>query len=284
MRPRRRPNAGRTPSTPVPAFAQPVLVLDTPAALAQLSDAGIAHYAGQDLTTVAQGDAHLAAAHTASQVSGRSTSLYAHQGGIQIKAAEGPVSLRAHTDTLSLLADQEIQILSVGDEVTITAKSRIAFTGGDSSIVLDGADITFTTPGTWTAKGGFKEFVGGARGEAEIPALPQGLATEAPREIELHFDYDDLRPVAGAPYKLTFDDGTVLQGTLDAQGFKLLSGVPAGAYTVEYGEDAATWSAPPLAPDATEFAQADVQRQGRTTIERMLAATPTSQTPSGAAP
>jgi type VI secretion system secreted protein VgrG len=78
------PAGAREPTTPVPAFAQPVLVLDTPAALAQLSDAGIAHYAGQDLTTVAQGDIHLAAAHTASQASGATTSLYTHQGGIQV--------------------------------------------------------------------------------------------------------------------------------------------------------------------------------------------------------
>jgi type VI secretion system secreted protein VgrG len=185
------PAGAREPTTPVPAFAQPVLVLDTPAALAQLSDAGIAHYAGQDLTTVAQGDIHLAAAHTASQASGATTSLYTHQGGIQVKAAEGAVSLRAHTDTLSLLADQEIQVLSVGDEITILAKTRIAFTGSDSSIVLEGGDITFTTPGTWTAKGGFKEFLGGANGAVAGPQLPIGLASVPPAAQSLLAQYDE---------------------------------------------------------------------------------------------
>jgi type VI secretion system secreted protein VgrG len=239
------PAGAREPTTPVPAFAQPVLVLDTPAALAQLSDAGIAHYAGQDLTTVAQGDIHLAAAHTASQVSGATTSLYTHQGGLQAKAAEGPVSLRAHTDTLSLLADQEIQILSVGDEVTILAKTKIAFTGSDSSIVLEGGDITFTTPGTWTAKGGFKEFLGGASAPSELPVLPTGLQ-QFDNWIEVGHRGPDHRPMAGQKYKIFFEGGAVLPGTLDAQGQARHENVPAQAERVEYEartpEQGAPWT------------------------------------------
>jgi type VI secretion system secreted protein VgrG len=239
------PAGAREPTTPVPAFAQPVLVLDTPSALAQLSDAGIAHYAGQDLSTVAQGDIHLAAAHTASQVSGATTSLYTHQGGIQAKAAEGAVSLRAHTDTLSLLADQEIQVLSVGDEITILAKTRIAFTGSDSSIVLEGGDITFTTPGTWTAKGGFKEFLGGASAPSELPVLPTDLQ-QFENWIEVGHRDPDRQPMAGQKYKIFFEGGAVLAGTLDAQGQARHENVPAQAERVEYEartpEPSAPWA------------------------------------------
>jgi type VI secretion system secreted protein VgrG len=213
------PAGGREPDTAVPAFAQPVLVLDTPAALAQLSDAGLAEFAGQDLTWVAQGDAHLAAAHTASQVSGRTSSLYTHQRGIQIKAAEGQVSLRAHTDTLSLLAAQELQILSVGDEITVSAQTKIELIGGDSSIVLEGGDITFTTPGVWKAKGSFKQFVGGANGAGELPVLPTGAAQDPKHWVGTQYlDEETGEPVTGAQYEIHLRSGPTLTGTLDAGG------------------------------------------------------------------
>lgn len=257
------PAGSRNPTTAVPAFAQPVLVLDTPAALAQLSDAGLAQFAGQDLTWVAQGDAHLAAAHTASQVSGRTTSLYTHQGGMQARAAEGQLSLRAHTDTLRLLADQEIQIQSVGDAITISAQTRIALTGGDSSIVLDGADITFTTPGVWTAKGGFKEFLGGANGDAALPSLPQGLASELPVFMELNLHDEWLQPVAGAPYVVVFDDGTRREGVLDANGHARLEGVPNKMAQVFYGED-------PREPEPRVAMPANTFRGGSSTNEEAI--------------
>ncbi|WP_259373907.1 type VI secretion system Vgr family protein [Ideonella azotifigens] len=91
---------------PVPAFAQPAVVLDTPSAHLQATPASITHFAGQRLGTVTQGDLQATAAHTWAQASGQTGSVYAHQGGLQIKAANGPVSLRAHTDELKLLADQ----------------------------------------------------------------------------------------------------------------------------------------------------------------------------------
>jgi type VI secretion system secreted protein VgrG len=102
-------------------------------------------------------------------------------------------------------------------------------------------------------------------------ALPQGLATEPPLEIELHYHYDDLSPMVGAPYVITFEDGTKRQGTLDSDGYALLSGVPKGAYKIEYGEDSRDWQAPPPEPDDAEFAKRDVQQQGAQAIEKMLA-------------
>lgn len=119
--------------------------------------------------------------------------------------------------------------------------------------------------------------MGGAKGEASPEALPEGKLGEAPREIELHYHYDDLSPVVSAPYKVTFENGSILQGTLDANGYRLLSGVPAGGYLVEYGEDARPWSAPPLLPDDTEFAKPAVKDAGRQAIEAMLVSEPADE-------
>lgn len=263
------PAGHREGRTPVHQFAQPVAVLDTPSSLVLASDGPIAQYAGEHLSQVAQGDVQISAAHTAAQVSGHTTSLFTHAGGLQMKAANGPVSLRAHTDTLQLLANKDIQILSVNSEITVSAQSKIELIGADSGITLDGGNITFTTPGTWNAKGSLKELTGGASGSAPRPALPVGSLKLPPEDVELHFHYDDLSPVASAPYKITFADGSTRQGTLDAQGYALEKAVPKGSYTVEYGEDGRPWQPPPRERETAAFHK--VKTEGQAAIERMLA-------------
>ena len=227
------PAGHRGGNTPVHQFAQPVAVLDTPSTLVLASDGPIAQYAGEHLSQVAQSDVHISAAHTAAQVSGHTTSLYTHAGGIQIKAANGPLSLRAHTDSLQLLAHKDIQILSINNEITISAQTRIELIGADSGITLEGGNITFTTPGTWQAKGTVKEFTGGARGAAEFPALPTGLQ-QARNWIEINHRDPDSLPMAGQHYKIFFEGGAVIPGVLDAQGHARHENVPAKALRVAY--------------------------------------------------
>jgi type VI secretion system secreted protein VgrG len=103
---------------------------------------------------------------------------------------------------------------------------------------------------------------------ANLNALPVGNQKQPPQDVELHFHYDDLSPVANAPYKITFADGSSRQGTLDAQGYALEKAVPPGAYTVEYGEDGRAWQAPPREKETAEFHK--VKAEGQAAIERML--------------
>ncbi len=256
------------------ACCSPIIVLDTPTSAAWATSAGIHSLSGQDTSIVAQGDIHTAAAHTHASVSGQTTSLYTHEGGIQAKAAAGPVSIRAHTDELQIWADKEVQIVSVNDEIRIQAKTKIELTAADSSIVLEGGDITFTTPGTFEAKHSGHNFLGGGSTPVNLTAMPRGLLGEEPLEIELHYHYDDLEPVVGATYKVTFEDGSVRQGALDADGYALISGVPNTDYTVEYGEDTRAWECPPDDEPPPDYKKRDVQAQGRAAIEKMLAEDP----------
>ena len=231
------PEDGRTgPGQPVPAFAEPIVALDSASSLLAASGASTQLYAGQDLSLTAQGDLHHAAAHTHAQVSGQGTSLYTHQGGIVAHAANGPVSVRAHTDALQLLAQQGITICSVNDEIRLYARDRITLGGGDSSIVLDGPDITFTTPGSYTQHGGSHAFLPGSRAPAELGALPTGLVGVLPSVLELRYSYRDLEPVAGAPYLVQFANGTSRRGALDALGYARIENPP-DAGRVYFGYD-----------------------------------------------
>jgi type VI secretion system secreted protein VgrG len=234
--------ANRNAEEPVAQFAKPYVVLDTPSAAITVSPASIAAYSGQDTTLVAQGDVHAAAAHTVTLVSGETTSLYTHEGELQAIAANGPFSLRAHTDALALLADQDITITSVNDEITITAKERIEIVGGDSKVVLDGANIDFITPGAFIVESAKATWGAGASGQAQVSALPEGTLAEHLRELELNYQRDNLTSVAARDYKVVFDGGSVWPGQLDGNGYAKLSGVPNETACVYFGESTLSWT------------------------------------------
>lgn len=220
------PSDGRDPSQgePVPAFAQPAVVLDSAAAQLLATPGSVQQFSGQRLSQIVQQDLQASAAHTASIAAGQTASLYAHQGGLQVKAANGPVSLRAHTDELKLLADQSVTITSVNDEIRISANSKIELIAGQSGITLEGGNITVTTPGSFAVKGATHGFLGGGSRPASLPNLPQGLATAVsglsfPRyDEQIQFLNASGTKLANLQYKLTLSDGSTSQGTTDSDG------------------------------------------------------------------
>ena len=178
---------GRELGDPVEAFAGPVVLMETPSAAVLATEAGIAAFAGQDLSITSQSDVHHTAAHTWTSVTGKTTSWYVHSGGIKAIAANGPVSLRAHTDALQIWADQDVTVISVNDEITISASTKIALIAGQSSVTLDGGDIEFKTPGAFAAKGGGHAFLGGGFGTVEMAELPHELVRPVPMPYSLRW-------------------------------------------------------------------------------------------------
>ena len=136
------------------------------------------------------------------------------------------MSLRAHTDELQIQADKDVTVISVNGEIHINAQSKIEIIGADSSIVLDGGDITFTTPGTWAAKASAAAFLGGGSGAGTPPNLPTGLVTVPPNKVQLRMGYHDGEALVGARYQATLPGGASREGVLDAAGFVQLDDVP----------------------------------------------------------
>lgn len=170
----RQQDPGRGFTDDVHKFADPVVVMDTPASAAFTTEAQIASMSGQDHTVTAGGDIQQTAAHTYASVSGNTTSLYVHEGGIKMIAANGPVSLRAHTDTMQLLADQELTVVSVNEEIIIDAKQRIEVFDGESSLVLEGGDITYLLPGLYSAPMSTHEMMAAGSAQPDLSPLPEG--------------------------------------------------------------------------------------------------------------
>jgi type VI secretion system secreted protein VgrG len=202
---------------PVEKFADALVLMDAPAAINWATPASTVLFAGQHLHWTTQGDIHMTAAYTLSSVAANAAGYFSHAGGIQAIAANGPVSLQAHTDQLEILADKSIKVISVNDSIEIKANQKIVLQAGQSSITLEGGDITFACPGNFTVKGGQHVFEGGASQSANFINLPDSrlkIYKERLRAV----DSVSGKPVPGLPYTLELADGTLIKGVTDDLG------------------------------------------------------------------
>lgn len=264
-------------STPVEKFGAPLVVMDAPAAVNWATPASTVLFAGKQLQWTAQGDLHLASGATVSAVAAQAATFYSHAGGIQAFAANGPVSLQAHTDQLEILADKSVTVISVNDAIEVKANTRIVLQAGQSSVTLDGADITFACPGEFTVKGVQHLFDGGAQAAASLAPLPDQLqqvpapfvSNVGPHSLRFAFAGADtlagLSGYAQQPFRVADAHGKVLaQGSVGDDGRLPRVDVPAAAdLTLQLGEDSwdtlagAPADAPPIEPDADPQVEAE---------------------------
>jgi type VI secretion system secreted protein VgrG len=214
---RKAQSGGRVLGDPVEKFAKPLLHLDTPASAVWVTPASIGIFSGGDSSLTMQGDAHLTSAHTVSSVSGQTTSLYTHAGGIKAITANADLSLRAHTDAMQIWADKDITVQSTTDEIRIQAKDSIAINAGQSQILLKDGDITMTCPGAWTVKGATHDWMGAGTGPASMQALPDTRVKLFDEQIRA-VSKASGKPVAHQSYAIKLPDGASHQGVTDDEG------------------------------------------------------------------
>ncbi len=239
-----KPDDGRTPgSNPVERFASALLLAESPEQIIWTTPASAVAYAGQNLQMTVQQDLHISAGETVSTVSGEHTALFAQEGPIKVIAANGPVSLQAHTGELELLADQAITITATDDRIDVLAQQKVVLQAGNSAITLEGGDITFSCPGTFTVKAGQHPFLGGASDAAAVPALPDQTFAFTD---SLRFAVEGADVLAGdlgwtnLPFKIVDQDNKeVAAGTVGEDGRlpRVMSDGLGRTLTLQVGED-----------------------------------------------
>ncbi len=162
-----------------------------------------------------------------------------------------------------LSAGQSIERKTQRYEVHVSDK--IVFRSAGGTLTLDGSGITLEGLAV-QIKGNAVSMQTGGTGQAfGIAGVPfEGVPGDP---IELDYRYDDLDPVPHAPYRLTFDNGFVIQGKLDETGHAIVTNAPPGAYKLELGEDPREWKSERV--DALpEYLKASEQINARERIER----------------
>ncbi|MET3118789.1 uncharacterized protein (DUF2345 family), partial [Undibacterium sp. GrIS 1.8] len=97
-------------------------------------------------------------------------------------------------------------------------KQKITLQAGQSSITLEGANITFACPGNFTVKGGQHAFDAGAREAAALQKLPDSRVKLFDEQFVV-LDPNG-KPMPAMPYSVDGSDGkhratTEAQGTTD---------------------------------------------------------------------
>ncbi|WP_229510421.1 type VI secretion system Vgr family protein [Pseudoduganella plicata] len=252
------------------AFSEPHLQLSSPSGIAATTPANAVVAAGSTSTVTAGQDLNFAAQANANYQLKDGISLFTYgkasatgkpnqETGLRLHAASGRVSVQSQSDVTKVTADKLVTVASIGRSISISAKEHVMLTAQGAYLKLEGGNIMIHGPGTMVFKASMKELGGPASALPTLPGLPK--AENIDNAVELNFHYEDLVPVAHAPYKITFADGTSRSGTLDAKGYALVSNVPPGDYHVEYGEEPVPWLPPALEPDPElERARASKER------------------------
>ena len=223
---------------PVERFAAPLMLLDAAANMALATPAATLLHSADSSHFTTGHDTQITAAQTFAAVSGKASSLYTHAGGIKTIAANGPVSFQAHDGKLKVFADQSMRVLSINASIEIQANQRITLYAGGSSITLDGANITFACPGTFSVKGSNHAFVEPASAPAKLPSLPTGKIDIDPADLLVEHVYHDLEGLQAASFEAIFADGSKRSGATNRAGVAELKSVPPGAVKICFAPDA----------------------------------------------
>ena len=127
---------------------------------------------------------------------------------------------------------QVLKLISTKKSVQIAAAEEIKLSCGGSYIRIDSGGIEHGTAKNWVVHASDYDMLGPKADPVVLPNF------NAPHEnwMGLAVFGDNLQPLEGVPiaYTATFLDGTVRQGTLDANGVAMLEKVPPGFASVVY--------------------------------------------------
>ena len=114
------------------------------------------------------------------------------------------------------IASQELMhVYAINDFVKVESGKGILLASGGGYIKIEGGNIDIVCPGTISLKAGQVKVMPGSNLSTDLAAMPK-----------LQMDYDELfvlrnkvgKAMPNMKYKITTEDGKVIQGVTDAEG------------------------------------------------------------------
>ncbi|NPT54568.1 type VI secretion system Vgr family protein [Paraburkholderia elongata] len=174
-------------------------------------------YAGVNIDKVAQQHMQLVSGQRFNVTAGHGIQMFGRAQGITAIANEGPFVLQAQADALTANAQKGIRMSTNDDEVLITGPS-IRIVAEDGSFLKIGGGVTLGTKGDAKILAASHQWGGPSTQEATKTSF-----TNAPTDqrFRLHYPGDSPNspaPAANQSYRITTDDGRVIEGKSDANG------------------------------------------------------------------
>ena len=226
------------------AYAQPQLQLSAPGGVAVSTPVSTIFAAGGTSSITAGQDINLVSQANSFGIVSGGIALFTsgqvsqpqkpnQESGISLHAATGKVSSQSQGGETRLTADKAIIVSSVSKSLTIGAKKHVRLTAQGAFLKLEGGNIMLHGPGKIEFKASMKQLSGPQAAYFVPPKLPFGEIK--PTKLILERLYHDNEPLAGAPFQVTFADGSIQKGRLDGAGRSVLDDVPPGAASVFFG-------------------------------------------------
>ncbi|MBN3732427.1 type VI secretion system Vgr family protein [Burkholderia sp. Tr-20390] len=216
------------------AFKEPVMLFGSPSGIGMSTQQSV-HMVANDHVNVASGQSvHVAAGKSLIGSIGQKLSLFVQNAGMKLFAGKGKVEIQAQSDNIEVTAQKAVKVVSATDRIEIAADQGILLTSGGAYIRIKDGNVEVHAPGTIDVKGASHTFAGPASMGYPLPS-PR---PDQPGQLELLHQYANGEGFKGGKFKVLDASGGVLrEGALDAKGHTIVSGLPAGAAQVQFGED-----------------------------------------------
>lgn len=197
------------------------LLVSAPAGMAYTTPKNIQMSAGKTVTTTAGENIDFSIFKRFTVAAGEAISLFAQKMGMKLFAARGPISIQAQTDSMTLQSDQMMSINSVSGEIVVNAAQGITLVSKGAYIKIKDGSIEIGAPGTIKLKNDNISWGGTASLSASLqPMSVEDPAYKYPMQGGFQvIDKTTNEPKAYIPYRIETDDGSVLRGVTDKNGF-----------------------------------------------------------------
>lgn len=202
------------------------IALSTPEDIHLSADGQINHFAGDSINLSTQKNW---VGHALNKIS-----LFAVQGDFKLVAAQGKFSIQAQSNALDILSKLGIRIASTEDRIEISSPKEVLITGASSQIALNGSGIFPKTGGKFEVNAGQHLFKGGA-GASQSAQLPEAKPLKGALELLKSYGGNDF--FKQTSFKVRDSLGKQVTGTLDNNGFAMVTGIAPGPAKVEFEKD-----------------------------------------------
>ncbi|WP_250471203.1 type VI secretion system Vgr family protein [Caballeronia sp. GAFFF1] len=199
-----------------PEFEAPHLTLSSPVGI-QSTTGGSTHISsGEDLAVTSGRHVSFAVARSVFASVVESVAVFVQKAGIALTAAAGKIRLEAQRDGVQLIAKKDVQIISTGDGIDITAAKRIRLNAGGTMLEISPDGLLGFTNGQFLVHAATH----GTEGPHEKPVKTPLTNIDDAKVAEPFILID---PIAGfgipnQPYRIVLDDGTLLEGRTNDAG------------------------------------------------------------------
>ncbi|MEB7543539.1 type VI secretion system Vgr family protein [Enterobacter huaxiensis] len=163
---------------------EPTLLMSAPKGIAAVTPETALLHTGKGLYLQSLGEVNLSAAQRYSVNASQAISILAHQEGMRLVSAKGPLAVESHADTLSLTSMKDVTVQSSQGHLQLTAKNGITLACGGAYIKLTPqGEINVHGPGLLSLKGQHK-LQGPASEDYPLPELPSSVCKECLKKAQ----------------------------------------------------------------------------------------------------